>query len=49
MTLENDLDTIIGKIRERFEQIEAIVSESESIVMLPQATTSLPVLAGVSA
>ena len=90
MTQEKDLDTIIGKIRERFilgahkafqfarelkwadvflyssmdpdlieryymhplrafEQIEAIVAQSESIVILPQATTTLPVLAGASA
>ena len=90
MTQEKDLDTIIGKIREKFilgahkafqfarelkwadvflyssmdpqlieryymhplrelEQIEAIVSESESIVILPQATTTLPVLAGAVA
>jgi len=33
----------------KFEQIEAIVSESESIVILPQATTTLPVLAGANA
>jgi nickel-dependent lactate racemase len=32
-----------------FEQIESIVSESESIVILPQATTTLPVLAGAPA
>jgi hypothetical protein len=32
-----------------FEQIEAIVSESDSIVILPQATTTLPVLAGATA
>jgi hypothetical protein len=32
-----------------FEQVEEIVSESESIVILPQATTTLPVLAGVPA
>ena len=31
------------------EQIETIVSESESIVILPQATTTLPVLAGAVA
>jgi nickel-dependent lactate racemase len=90
MTREKDLDTIIGKIRERFilgahkafqfarelkwadvnlyssmdsetieryymhpiraiEQIESIVSESESILILPQATATLPVLAGAPA
>ena len=90
MTQEKDLDTIIGKIREKFilgahkafqfarelkwanvfvysgmdpelieqyymhpirgfEQIEAIVSESESIVILPQAATTLAVVAGVPA
>jgi hypothetical protein len=32
-----------------FEQIESIVAESESIVILPQATTTLPVLAGAPA
>jgi nickel-dependent lactate racemase len=32
-----------------FGQIEAIVAESESIVILPQATATLPVLAGASA
>ena len=32
-----------------FERIEAIVAESESIVILPQATTTLPVLAGGTA
>ena len=30
-------------------QIEAIAAESESIVIVPQATTTLPVLAGASA
>ena len=35
-------------IRE-FEQIEGIVAGSESIVILPQATTTLPVLAGAGA
>jgi len=30
-------------------QIEAILAESESIVILPQATTTLPVLGGASA
>ena len=32
-----------------FEQIEGIVAGSESIVILPQATTTLPVLAGADA
>jgi nickel-dependent lactate racemase len=32
-----------------FERIEGIISESESIVILPQATTTLPVLAGAVA
>jgi hypothetical protein len=31
------------------EQIEEIIAESESIVILPQATTTLPVLAGAIA